>query len=118
MNNQELDSYSSYLFSKNVDKITSKEFQKKIKENNFEIQNEAYMMSSSFLSIMDSLNLALLMFNAILFLTSIILLVFINISIISSSKRDLAILFSLGFNKKRMIYPYFVKDLITFIFSF
>ncbi len=116
--NQELDSYSYYLFSKNVDKITSKDFQKKIKENNLEIQNEAYIMTSSFLSIMDSLDLALLLFNGILFLTSIILLVFINISIISSSKRDLAILFSLGFNKKRMIFPHFIKDLITFIFSF
>ena len=117
-NNQELDNYSSYLFSDNVDKITSKEFQKKIKSNNLEIQNEAYMMSQSFLSIMESLDLALLLFNGILFLTSIILLVFINISIISSSKRDLAVLFSLGFNKKRMIFPYFIKDLITFIISF
>ena len=118
LNNQELDNYSSYLFSDNVDKITSKEFQKKIKSNNLEIQNEAYMMSQSFLSIMESLDLALLLFNGILFLTSIILLVFINISIISSSKRDLAVLFSLGFNKKRMIFPYFIKDLITFIISF
>ena len=117
-NNQELDNYSSYLFSDNVSKITSKEFQKKIKSNNLEIQNEAYMMSQSFLSIMESLDLALLLFNGILFLTSIILLVFINISIISSSKRDLAVLFSLGFNKKRMIFPYFIKDLITFIISF
>ena len=118
LNNQELDNYSSYLFSDNVNKITSKEFQKKIKSNNLEIQNEAYMMSQSFLSIMESLDLALLLFNGILFLTSIILLVFINISIISSSKRDLAVLFSLGFNKKRMIFPYFIKDLITFIISF
>ena len=117
-NNQELDNYSSYLFSDNVSKITSKEFQKKIKSNNLEIQNEAYMMSQSFLSIMESLDLALLLFNGILFLTSIILLVFINISIISSSKRDLAVLFSLGFNKKRMIFPYFIKDLITFVISF
>ena len=117
-NNQELDNYSSYLFSDNVSKITSKEFQKKIKSNNLEIQNEAYMMSQSFLSIMESLDLALLLFNGILFLTSIILLVFINISIISSSKRDLAVLFSLGFNKKRMIFPYFIKDLITFVMSF
>ncbi len=117
-NNEELDSYSYYLFSDDVNKITSKDFQKKLKENNFEIQNEAYVMSQSFLSIMESLDLALLMFNAIIFLTSIILLIFINISIISSSKRDLAILFSLGFNKKRMIFPYFIKDLITFLISF
>ncbi len=116
--NQEIDTYSSYLYVKDINKITSKNFQKEIKNKNFEIQNEAYIMSSSFLNIVDSLEIALIFLNGIIFVTALFLLIFINISIISESKKDLAILFSLGFNKKRMVYPYFIKDLISFFFSF
>ena len=116
--NQEIDSYSSYLYVEEFNKIITDDFQKDIKNKNYEIQNEAYVLTSSFLGIVDSLNLALIFLNGIIFITSIFLLIFINISIISQSKKDLSILFSLGFNKRKMIYPYFVKDFLCFLFSF
>ena len=116
--NQEIDSYSSYLYVEEFNKIITDDFQKDIKNKNYEIQNEAYVLTSSFLGIVDSLNLALIFLNGIIFITSIFLLIFINISIISQSKKDLSILFSLGFNKRKMIYPYFVKDFLCFLVSF
>ena len=116
--NQEIDSYSSYLYVEEFKKIITDDFQKEIKNKNYEIQNEAYVLTSSFLGIVDSLNLALIFLNGIIFITSIFLLIFINISIISQSKKDLSILFSLGFNKRKMIYPYFIKDFLCFLFSF
>ena len=116
--NQEIDSYSSYLYVEEFNKIITDDFQKEIKNKNYEIQNEAYVLTSSFLGIVDSLNLALIFLNGIIFITSIFLLIFINISIISQSKKDLSILFSLGFNKRKMIYPYFVKDFLCFLVSF
>ncbi len=117
-NNQELNSYSKLIISNDIKKITSKDFQNYIKSNNYEITNEAYVLSSSFVSLINTLELGIFIFTIFIFIGTILILLFINISEITSSKKDIAISLSLGFKNKSILNLYFFKDLILLVISY
>lgn len=116
--NEELNSYSKIIISNNIKEITSKNFQDILKNNNYEISNDAYVLSSSFISLISTLEIGIDLFVFIVFFGSILILLFINISLINSSKKDVAIFLSLGFKKRNIINSYFYKDLLLISFSF
>lgn len=94
----------------------------KIGINGFDISSNAYLINQSFLEIKNSIALFIMIFTIILIISNIAILLFICISIIIDGEKEMAILVSMGKNKKSYLKIYVLEmiiiTLIAFTFSF
>ena len=94
----------------------------KIGINGFDISSNAYLIDQSFLEIKNSIALFIMIFTIILIISNIAILLFICISIIIDGEKEMAILVSMGKNKKSYLKIYVLEmiiiTLIAFTFSF
>lgn len=94
----------------------------KIGINGFDISSNAYLIDQSFLEIKNSIALFIMIFTIILIISNIAILLFICISIIIDGEKEMAILVSMGKNKRSYLKIYVLEmiiiTLIAFTFSF
>ena len=118
-NNDPLTSYSSYLF---IEKDDFSRFNLFIdnEENidDYRFYNDSRTIISSFKDIINTLFIALIIFIIIISLTSIFIIFSLTFYSYLSSKKERAILFLLGSNKKSIDLIYVLEPLIIYLISF
>lgn len=86
--------------------------------NGFDISSNAYLVDQSFLEIKNSLALFIMIFTIILVISNAAILVFICISLIIDSKKEMAILVSMGKRKKSYLKIYLIEMIIVTLIAF
>ncbi len=118
-NNDPITSYSSYVFIGKDDFNRFNDFIQ-IDENidDYRFYNDASTIVSSFNDIINTLFIALIVFIIIISLTSIFIIFSLTFYSYLSSKKERAILFLLGSNKKSIDLIYVLEPLIIYLISF
>ena len=86
--------------------------------NGFDITSNAYLIDQSFLEIKNSIALFIMIFTSVLVISNIAILLFICISIIIDSEKEMAILVSMGKEKKTYLKIYLIEMVIVTIVAF
>lgn len=110
------DSISNYqMLIKIKDKAKIQDVYKIIKKgiNGFDLSSNAYLIDQSFLEIKNSAELFITLFSIILNISYVAILLFICISIIIDGQKEMAILVSLGKNRKSYLKIYLKEMLLT-----
>ena len=81
--------------------------------NGFDLSSNAYLIDQSFLEIKNSAELFITLFSIILNISYVAILLFICISIIIDGQKEMAILVSLGKNRKSYLKIYLKEMLLT-----
>ncbi len=118
-NNDPITSYSSYVYidEKDFDKFNN--FIKNEKNiGDYRFYNDALTIVSSFEDIINTLFIALIIFIIIISLTSIFIIFLLTFYSYLSSKKERAILFLLGSNKKSIDLIYVLEPTLIYLISF
>ena len=110
------DSISNYqMLIKIKDKAKIQDVYKIIQKgiNGFDLSSSAYLIDQSFLEIKNSAELFITLFSIILNISYVAILLFICISIIIDGQKEMAILVSLGKNRKSYLKIYLKEMLLT-----
>ena len=110
------DSISNYqMLIKIKDKAKIQDVYKIIQKgiNGFDLSSNAYLIDQSFLEIKNSVELFITLFSIILNISYVAILLFICISIIIDGQKEMAILVSLGKNRKSYLKIYLKEMLLT-----
>ena len=86
--------------------------------NGFDISSNAYLIDQSFLEIKNSIALFIMIFTIILVISNIAILLFICISIIIDGEKEMAILVSMGKDKKTYLKIYLIEMIIVTMVAF